>query len=100
MEDRRYQRRQRRRSLVDPRHADRLLKELIGGHISKSTLNTPTSWPNSGKPEVGGASPMCNCTSGNDEDHVIRIDISGSPSSLHNSTSPFTTGPTFSGVPE
>src|SRR5216684_7992421 len=32
--------------------------------------------------------------------HVIRIDISGRPSSLHNSTSPFTTGPTFSGVPE
>src|SRR5712692_7523246 len=44
MEDRRYQRLQRRRSLVDSRHADRLLKELIGGHIAKSTLNTPTSW--------------------------------------------------------
>src|SRR4029079_7301022 len=32
--------------------------------------------------------------------HVIRIDISGRPSSLHRSTSPLTTGPTFSGVPE
>jgi predicted GNAT family acetyltransferase len=32
--------------------------------------------------------------------HTIRIDISGRPSSLHSSTSPFTTGPTFSGVPE
>ena len=32
--------------------------------------------------------------------HTIRIDMSGRPSSLHRSTSPFTTGPTFSGVPE
>ena len=29
--------------------------------------------------------------------HTIRIDMSGSPSSLHKSTSPLTTGPTFSG---
>ena len=32
--------------------------------------------------------------------HTMRIDISGRPSSLHSSTSPLTTGPTFSGVPE
>src|SRR5450631_41909 len=31
MEDRRYRRRQRRRGLVDPEHADRLLEKLIGG---------------------------------------------------------------------
>ena len=31
---------------------------------------------------------------------TILIDMSGRPSILHNSTSPFTTGPTFSGVPE
>jgi hypothetical protein len=34
------------------------------------------------------------------QSHVILIDMSGKPCSLHNSTSPFTTGPTFSGVPE
>ena len=32
--------------------------------------------------------------------HTIRIDMSGNPCSLQSSTSPFTTGPTFSGVPE
>jgi hypothetical protein len=32
--------------------------------------------------------------------YTIRIDMSGKPSSLHSSTSPLTTGPTFSGVPE
>ena len=32
--------------------------------------------------------------------HTMRIDISGRPCSLQSSTSPFTTGPTFSGVPE
>jgi predicted GNAT family acetyltransferase len=31
--------------------------------------------------------------------HVIRIDISGRPSSLHNSTSPFTTGRHFPACP-
>ncbi len=31
---------------------------------------------------------------------TILIDMSGRPSILHSSTSPFTTGPTFSGVPE
>jgi hypothetical protein len=32
--------------------------------------------------------------------HTILIDMSGRPCSLQSSTSPFTTGPTFSGVPE
>ena len=31
---------------------------------------------------------------------TIRTDMSGSPAILQSSTSPFTTGPTFSGVPE
>ena len=35
-----------------------------------------------------------------EDNQTILIDMSGKPSSLHRSTSPFTTGPTFSGVPE
>lgn len=37
---------------------------------------------------------------GEAKSQTILIDMSGRPSSLHRSTSPFTTAPTFSGVPE
>src|SRR5260370_38772470 len=69
-------------------------------HPSRLLPTWTMIWPNSGKPEVGGAATMCNCISGNDEDHVIRIDISGSPSSLHNITSPVTTRPTVADLAE
>src|SRR5260370_22618420 len=36
-------------------------------HPSRLLPTWTMIWPNSGKPEVGGASTMCNCTSGNDD---------------------------------
>ena len=48
-------------------------------------------------PAFAGMTNLCTLAAA---PQTILIDMSGRPSILHNSTSPLTTGPTFSGVPE